>query len=161
VLLPDQDRSRWDHAAIAAGEDMLERAAALHSPGPLQLQAAIAACHATAPSWAETDWLQIVTLFDLLIAHDPSPVVRLNRAVAVSRLGSEHVARALADVDALADRLDGYHLFHATRAELLTRLARDDEAAAANARALGLTANEAERRLLATRLHRHPLTDGS
>jgi RNA polymerase sigma factor (sigma-70 family) len=161
VLLPDQDRSRWDHAAIAAGEDMLERAAALHSPGPLQLQAAIAACHATAPSWAETDWLQIVTLFDLLIAHDPSPVVRLNRAVAVSRLGSEHVTRALADVDALADRLDGYHLFHATRAELLTRLARDDEAAAANARALGLTANEAERRLLATRLHRHPLTDGS
>jgi RNA polymerase sigma factor (sigma-70 family) len=161
VLLPDQDRSRWDHPAIAAGEDMLERAAALHSPGPLQLQAAIAACHATAPSWAETDWLQIVTLFDLLIAHDPSPVVRLNRAVAVSRLGSEHVARALADVDALADRLDGYHLFHATRAELLTRLARDDEAAAANARALGLTANEAERRLLATRLHRHPLTDGS
>jgi RNA polymerase sigma factor (sigma-70 family) len=161
VLLPDQDRTLWDHEAIAAGEDMLERAAALHSPGPVQLQAAIAACHATAPSWEETDWLQIVTLFDVLVAHDPSPVVRLNRAVAVSRLGPEHVARALADVDALADRLDGYHLFHATRAELLTRLARDDEAAAANSRALGLTSNDAERRLLATRLHRHPLTDGS
>ncbi len=161
VLLPDQDRSRWDQVAIKAGEDMLDRAAARHSPGPFQLQAAIAACHATAPSWAETDWLQIVTLFDVLGAHDPSPVVRLNRAVAFSHLGREHVGQALAAVDELADRLDGYHLFHATRAQLLTRLGRDEEAATANARALGLTGNEAERRLLATRLHRHPLTDGS
>jgi RNA polymerase sigma-70 factor (ECF subfamily) len=161
VLLPDQDRSRWDHAAIAAGEAMLERAADLHAPGPLQLRASIAACHATASSWAETDWLQIVALFEVLAAYDPSPVVGLNRAVAVSHLGPEYVGRALADVDALADRLDGYHLLHATRAELLTRLGRDDEAAAANTRALGLTGNDAERRLLATRLHRHPLTDGS
>jgi RNA polymerase sigma factor (sigma-70 family) len=161
VLLPDQDRSRWDHAAIAAGEAMLERAAALRSPGPFQLRAAIAACHATSPSWDETDWLQIVTLFEVLTRHDPSPVVRLNRAVAMSQVGPQEVEPSLHDVDELADRLDGYHLFHATRALLLTRLGRDDEAAAANARALALTANEAERRLLATRLHRHPLTDGS
>ena len=161
VLLPDQDRSRWDHAAIAAGEAMLERAAALRSPGPFQLRAAIAACHATSPSWAETDWLQIVTLFEVLTRHDPSPVVRLNRAVAMSQIGPQEVAPSLEAVDELADRLDGYHLFHATRAELLTRLGRDDEAAAANARALALTTNDAERRLLTTRLHRRPLEDGS
>jgi RNA polymerase sigma-70 factor (ECF subfamily) len=161
VLLPDQDRSRWDHAAIAAGEGLLERAAALRSPGPFQLRAAIAACHATSPSWAETDWLQIVTLFEVLTRYDPSPVVRLNRAVAMSQIGPHEVEPSLHDVDELADRLDGYHLFHATRAQLLTRLGRDDEAAAANVRALALTTNEAERRLLATRLHRHPLTDGS
>ena len=87
MLLPDQDRSRWDHAAIAAGEAMLERAAALHSPGRSSCRAAIAACHATSPSWAETDWLQIVTLFEVLARHDPSPVVRLNRAVAMSQIG--------------------------------------------------------------------------
>jgi RNA polymerase sigma-70 factor (ECF subfamily) len=161
VLLPDQDRSRWDHTAIAAAEEMLDRAAALQAPGPYQLRAAIAACHATGPSWEETDWLQIVTLFDLLARHDPSPVVRLNRAVALSRLGPAYVEQALADVDALADGLDGYHLFHATRAELLTALGRADEADAANARALALTGNDAERRLLATRLHRRPLDDGS
>ena len=98
----------------------------------------------------------------MLTRYDPSPVVRLNRAVAMSQIGpAGGRARRWHAVDELADRLDGYHLFHATRAELLTRLGRDDEAAAANARALALTTNEAERRLLATRLHRHPLTDGS
>jgi RNA polymerase sigma-70 factor (ECF subfamily) len=81
--------------------------------------------------------------------------------VALAQLGPSQAARALADVDALADRLDAYHLFHATRAELLEMLGRPDEAAVANARALQLTTNDAERRLLATRLHRHPLTDGS
>jgi RNA polymerase sigma-70 factor (ECF subfamily) len=161
VLLPDQDRSLWDHAAIAEADGMLARAAALHAPGPFQLRAAIAACHATSPSWDQTDWLQIVTLFDVLARHDPSPVVRLNRAVAFSRLGPGHVAEALADVEVLAEPLAGYHLFHATRAELLTALGRTDEADAANARALELTANDAERRLLATRLHRRPLDDGS
>ncbi len=161
VLLPDQDRSRWDRDAIASGERMLERAAELHRPGPYQLRAAIAAIHATSPSWAETDWLQIVTLFEVLTRYDPSPVVRLNRAVAISRIGPHEVSRSLQAVDELAERLDGYHLFHATRADLLTRLGRDDEAAMANTRALSLTGNDAERRLLATRLHRHPLTDGS
>ena len=161
VLLADQDRSRWDSAALARGEAHLERASALHSPGRYQLQAAIAACHASSPSWADTDWLQIVTLYDLLVRHDASPVPRLNRAVALAQLGPDRARAALADVDALAGRLDGYHLFHATRAQLLAGLGRDDEAAAANRRALELTANDAERRLLATRLHRHPLTDGS
>jgi predicted RNA polymerase sigma factor len=161
VLLPDQDRSRWDHDAIAAGERMLERAAALQAPGPYQLRAAIAACHATSPSWEQTDWLQIAALFEALTTYDPSPVVRLNRAVAVSQLGEEHVPAALAAVDALAEPLDGYHLFHATRAQLLTRLGRGAEADAANARALALTTNDAERRLLTTRLHRRPLDDGS
>ncbi len=161
VLLPDQDRSLWDHTAIAAADDMLARAAALRSPGPFQLRAAIAACHATSPSWEETDWLQIVALYDVLSRHDPSPVVRLNRAVALSRLGPQRVAEALAEVDALADPLDGYHLLHATRAELLTALGRDAEADVANARALELTHNDAERRLLHTRLHRRPLDDGS
>ena len=161
VLLPDQDRSRWDRDAIAAGEVMLERAAALHRSGPFQLRAAIAACHATSPSWEETDWLQIVTLFEVLTRYDPSPVVRLNRAVAMSQIGPQEVAPSLDAVDELADRLDGYHLFHATRAELLAALGRADEADAANARALTLTGNDAERRLLATRLHRRPLDDGS
>jgi RNA polymerase sigma factor (sigma-70 family) len=161
VLLADQDRSRWDRAAIAAGEVMLERAAALHRSGPFQLRAAIAACHATSPSWEATDWLQIVTLFEVLTRYDPSPVVRLNRAVAMSQIGPQEVAPSLAAVDELADRLDGYHLFHATRAELLARLGRADEADDANNRALALTGNDAERRLLATRLHRRPLDDGS
>jgi RNA polymerase sigma-70 factor (ECF subfamily) len=161
VLLRDQDRSRWDRAALAAGEAHLHRAAALRSPGRYQLQAAIAACHASSPSWAETDWLQIVTLYDVLVRHDPSPVPRLNRAVALAQLGADRAQVALDEVDRLEGQLAGYHLFHATRAELLTRLGRDGEAAAANAVALELTGNDAERRLLTTRLHRRPLTDGS
>jgi RNA polymerase sigma factor (sigma-70 family) len=159
VLLRHQDRSRWDHAAIAAGEQLIERAAGLRRPGPYQLQAAIAAVHATAPSWEETDWLQIVMLYDVLARLDRSPVVRLNQAVARAQLGE--AAEALAQLDALGDRLAAYHLFHAARAELLTSLGRHDEAHEANRTALGLTANDAERRLLTTRLHRRPLDDGS
>jgi RNA polymerase sigma factor (sigma-70 family) len=159
VLLRHQDRSRWDHAAIAAGERLIERAAALRRPGPYQLQAAIAAVHATAPSWEETDWLQIVMLYEVLARLDRSPVVRLNQAVARAQLGE--AAQALAQLDALADPLAAYHLFHAARAELLTTLGRYDEAREANRTALGLTANDAERRLLTTRLRRRPLNDGS
>jgi predicted RNA polymerase sigma factor len=161
VLLRDQDRTAWDPTALAAGEDLLERAAALRSPGRYQLQAAIAACHASAPSWAETDWLQIVTLYELLRAYDASPVVRLNRAVALSQLGPRQAEVALAEVDDLAGELASYHLFHATRGQLLAGLGRADEADAAHRRALELTTNDAERRLLLTRLHRHPLQDGS
>ena len=159
---PTRTGRRWDHAAIAAGEAMLERAAALHAPGPLQLQAAIAACHATSA----------VVGGDRLAA-DRHPLRRARAATTPPRWSGStgrrpRPARARArrrarwpSVDALADRLDGYHLFHATRAELLTALGRDDEADAANTRALELTTNDAERRLLTTRLHRHPLSDGS
>jgi RNA polymerase sigma-70 factor (ECF subfamily) len=159
VLLRDQDRSLWDHDAIAAGERLIERAASLRQPGRYQLQAAIAAVHATGASWAETDWLQISLLYDELARHDPSPVVRLNQVVAHAQVVGP--VDALHRLEALAEPLAAYHLFHATRAELLTSVGRDDEAATANRRALELTANDAERRLLATRLHRRPLDDGS
>jgi predicted RNA polymerase sigma factor len=159
VLLRDQDRTLWDHEAIAEGERMIERAASLRNPGRYQLQAAIAAVHATGPSWAETDWLQISLLYDELSRWDSSPVVGLNQVVARAQVLGP--VDALAGLEPLAGPLDGYHLFHATRAELLTAVGRDDEAAAANRRALELTTNDAERRLLATRLHRRPLDDGS
>ncbi|HET9423481.1 MAG TPA: DUF6596 domain-containing protein [Nocardioides sp.] len=161
VLLADQDRSLWDRGALEQGTRYLEHAASLHSPGSYQLQGAIAACHAEAPSWKETDWLQIVTLYGFLIEQDPSPVVRLNAAIALAQLGPRQAAHALAEVEALADRLDGYHLWHATRAELLRLNDRQAEAAAADERALELTGNQAERRLIQTRLRRYPLTDGS
>lgn len=161
VLLRNQDRSLWETEAVAQGDRLLERAAALRRPGRYQLQAAIAACHASSPSWEETDWLQIVTLYELLLRTEFSPVARLNRAVALAQLGSKQAAVALSEVESLGDQLTSYHLFHATRAELLCAAGREDEAAAANQRALALTGNEAERRLLATRLHRHPLDDGS
>jgi predicted RNA polymerase sigma factor len=159
VLLRSQDRRLWDRDAIASGETMLEKASSLRQTGRWQLQAAIAACHTSAPSWGETDWLQIVTLYDLLVARDPSPVPRLNRAVAVAELGQPE--RALADLDRVSGALRGFHLFHAIRAEVLRALGRDDEAYAADRTALGLTANDAERRLLQTRLRRRGLDDGS
>ncbi len=159
VLLRDQDRALWDAAAIEQGERMIERAAALRRPGRYQLQAAIAAVHATGASWAETDWLQIVLLYDELARLDPSPVVRLNQVVARAQVTGP--ADALDTLATLAGPLAGYHLFHATRAQLLSDLGRDDEAAEANRRALELTANDAERRLLTTRLHRRRLDDGS
>jgi RNA polymerase sigma-70 factor (ECF subfamily) len=161
VLLRDQDRGLWDRVGIRTAESHLARAAELRAPGRIQLQAAIAACHAVGASWQETDWLQIVTLYDLLLGHDRSPVVRLNRAVALAQLGPERATAALSEVDGLRDELAGYHLFHASRAELLRVLGRNDDAAAADSQALSLTTNDAERRLLATRLRRHALTDGS
>ncbi len=159
VLLRDQDRTTWDRAGIGRAENYLARAAALRRPGKYQLQAAIAACHASAPSWEDTDWLQIRLLYDALLTHDASPVVRLNRAVAVAAL--EGPAAGLAEVDTLADDLDSYHLFHATRAELLRAAGRSAEAALADERALSLTDNTAERRLLQTRLLRNALDDGT
>jgi predicted RNA polymerase sigma factor len=161
VLLRDQDRSLWDGSAIKRAGEHLERAASLRSPGRYQLQAAIAMCHAEAPSWEETDWLQIVTLYGVLIVEDPSPVVRLNGAIALAQLGPRQAAVALADVETLEPKLAGYHLWHAARAELLRLNGRDDDATAADTRALELTSNDAERRLIQTRLRRHALTDGS
>ncbi len=150
VPLAVQDRSRWDAVAVSRADGYLERAAALRSPGRFQLQAAIAGCHCSAATWEQTDWLQIVTLYDLLLVHDPSPVVRLNHAVALSHVRGPQAA--LDAVDALAGRLDGYHLLHATRAQLLDELGRPAEARQANERALALAPGPAEQALLRERL---------
>ena len=150
VLLQDQDRGRWDQERIASAIVLLQRAATLPRTGPYQLQAAIAACHAEVQTWGETDWQQIVALYDALLELMPSPVVELNRAIA--RRYRDGASAALDDTDRLADALDGYYLFHATRAELLRDLGREPEARAALTRALELTANPAERALLQKRL---------
>lgn len=150
VLLADQDRSLWDREAIADAILLVERAGAMRRAGPYQLQAAIAACHAEAPSWEATDWPQILVLYDMLLRVNRSPVVRLNRAVALRWVGGPEAA--LAVVEPLARELDGYHIFHATRAELLLELGRREQARAAELRALGLTVNRAERSLLQRRL---------
>jgi RNA polymerase sigma factor (sigma-70 family) len=150
VLLEDQDRARWDDVAISRADGYLATAAALGHPGRFQLQAAIAGCHANATSWAETDWLQILTLYDLLLRFDSSPVIRLNHAIALSHLRGP--GAALGEVDEVADRLSGYHLLHATRAQLLTALGDHAAARVANERALALTHNPAEQQLLRSRL---------
>lgn len=154
VLLEDQDRSLWDRAAITAAVARLRRAAARDRPGPYQVQAAIAAQHALAPSYAGTDWSAIRSLYDILEGWQPSPVVRLARAVATRYTDGPEAA--LAEVDALEDRLVGYRLWHATRAEFLRALGRPAEAAAATRRALALATNAAERELLARRLSDQP-----
>ena len=150
VLLADQDRARWNHALIAEAIALIERAAAFGRPGPYQLEAAIAACHAEAPNFEATDWHQVVVLYDMLLALAPSPVVKLNRAIAVWKI--EGPAAALHDLEDIAPKLDGYHLFHATRGELLSELGRREQARASQLRALDLTDNAAERSLLQRRL---------
>jgi RNA polymerase sigma-70 factor, ECF subfamily len=144
VLLEDQDRALWNLDRIDEGLRVLERAVSLRRPGPYQLQAAIAAAHAEGRPWAE-----IVLLYDRLSELDPSPVVQLNRAVAVALAGN--VDEALALMDEL-EGLEGYHLLHAARADLLRRLDRREEAALSYRRALELTANEPETRYLERRL---------
>ena len=150
VLLPDQDRSLWDGAAIAEGIELLDRAGAMHASGPYQVQGAIAALHSEARSWEETDWHQIVLLYDALVRMADSPVVRLNRAVALSHFAGPEVA--LGEVNDLAISLEGYHLFHAARADLLDRVGEDVLARAARLRALHLCQNPAERSLLERKL---------
>jgi RNA polymerase sigma factor (sigma-70 family) len=150
VLLEHQDRSNWDHEAIAAASRLLQRAAKHHQPGPYQLQAAIVACHAEAADWANTDWEQIVLLYDMLLHLVPSPLTGLHRSIALRYTAGPEAA--FAEVDALAAALDGYHLYHATRADLLWTLGRVDEARAANRRALELTANPAEQAVLRRRI---------
>jgi predicted RNA polymerase sigma factor len=150
VLLADQDRSRWDKTMITSGVRRLARAATLGPPGSYQLQAAIAAQHALAPSYAATDWAAVRGLYDRLLELRPSPVVALSRAVATGFVDGP--AAALAEVDALEERLAGYRMWHATRADLLARLGRTAEAADATRRALALATNDAERDLLARRL---------
>jgi RNA polymerase sigma-70 factor (ECF subfamily) len=148
VLLRDQDRSLWDAALLAEGAGLVEQALRRGRPGTYQVQAAIAAVHAAAPAYADTDWAQVAALYETLRAIDPGPVVALNAAVAVAECGD--VVAALAQVDAL--ELASYHLFHATRADLLARLGRDADARDAYARALDLATEEADRRFLAERV---------
>ncbi|MFF4593346.1 RNA polymerase sigma factor [Amycolatopsis sp. NPDC001319] len=150
VTLEDQDRARWDAAAIDEGLALVDTALHRGSPGPYQLQAAIAACHAAAATAADTDWPQIAALYGELAKRVPSPVVQLNRAVAVAM--ADGPAAGLALVDAMAGDLDGYHLLPATRADLLRRLGRCEEAADAYRVALALAGNEADRRFLRRRL---------
>ena len=150
VLLADQDRGAWDRAAIAEGLALTERALALGSRGRYALQAVIAAEHARAARPEDTDWERIAGAYDRLHALDPSPVIALNRAVAVAMAHGPEAGLALADEQ--AEALAGYHLLHATRADLLRRLGRVEEARAAYSRALELVAVPAERRFLRERL---------
>ena len=150
IQLQHQDRSRWDRKAIADAGRLIAGAAARRRPGPYQLQAAIVACHAEAERWEDTDWTQILVLYDMLLHLAPSPVTRLHRAVALRYVDGP--AAALAEVDALGAELDGYHLLHATRAELLRDLGDTDAARAADERALARTVNPAEWSLLRRRL---------
>ncbi|MFB4305937.1 RNA polymerase sigma factor [Actinomadura sp. GTD37] len=152
VTLENQDRSRWDRALIAEGVATLDRALAKRSAGPYQLQAAIAACHATAPGAASTDWPQIASLYGELARLAPSPVVDLNRAVAAAMADGVPAGLALVDELAASGRLAGYHLLPATRADLLRRDGRTAEAKAAYEEAMELAPTEADRRYLAGRL---------
>ncbi|MER5622154.1 sigma-70 family RNA polymerase sigma factor [Streptosporangium sp. NPDC002544] len=151
VLLADQDRSRWDHHAIEQATALLTRAALAHRrPGPYQVQAAIVACHAEATVFADTDWAQILVLYDMLLHLAPSPITRLQRAIA--RRHVHGAAAALPEVDALEHDLTSYALWHATRAELLRELGEAEQARACDKRALELTANPAQQALLTERL---------
>jgi RNA polymerase sigma-70 factor (ECF subfamily) len=152
VLLEDQDRSKWDAGLIAEGRALVERALDTRRFGPYAVQAAIAAVHAAAPTAADTDWRRVVSLYDALVAMTPSPVVELNRAVAVAM--RDGPAAGLALIDAVLGRgdLDAYHLAHAARADLLRRLGRRDAARTAYERALALALQEPERRFLSKRL---------
>jgi RNA polymerase sigma-70 factor (ECF subfamily) len=147
VLLADQDRSLWQRPKIAEGQALVRRLLRRGEPGPFQIQAAINAVHSDADSAAETDWHQIVVLYDQLMTLTPTPVVAMNRAIAVAETAGAHVA-----LDALEDlKLDSYQPFHATRAEMLRRLGRVTEAEQAYEAALALSTNPHERRLLVRR----------
>ena len=144
VLLPDQDRRLWDRGLIAEGQAIVRACIRRNQPGPYQLQAAINAVHSDAPAAADTDWGQVLDLYDQLLSCAPTPVVALNRAVAVGEVHGP--AAALAVVEQL--ELPEYHLFHATRAHLLRQLGRDAQAVDAYDAAIARTVNGAERRFL-------------
>jgi RNA polymerase sigma-70 factor (ECF subfamily) len=147
VRLADQDRSLWTRSSIDEGHILVRACLRRNMPGPYQLQAAIAAVHADAPIAAATDWSQIVALYDQLLTFTPTPIVALNRAIAIAELdGPEPALVLLESLD-----LDNYHLYHAARADLLLRVGRRDEAAAEFERALDLTTNDVERDLLRRR----------
>jgi RNA polymerase sigma-70 factor, ECF subfamily len=146
-LLGDQDRSLWDAAMIAEGQDLVRACLRRDRPGPYQIQAAINAVHSDAPTAADTDWSQILTLYDQLMAIAPTPVVALNRAVALAEVHGPEAA--LAVVEQL--EIEGYHLLHAARADLLRRLGRTSEAVEAYDAALSTVGNDSERRFLQRR----------
>jgi RNA polymerase sigma-70 factor (ECF subfamily) len=150
VLLEDQDRARWDQEMIDEGLALIDTAVEIRRPGPYQVQAAIAALHARAPRPEDTDWPQIATLYRGLKAMWPSPVIELNRAVAIAMADGPDAGLAL--MEPLADELDRYHLFHAARADLLRRSGRIAEAKAAYRKALALVTNPVERRFLMQRV---------
>jgi RNA polymerase sigma-70 factor (ECF subfamily) len=150
VLLEDQDRARWDHDLIDEGLAVLETAVELRRPGSYQVEAAIAACHARAARPEDTDWAEIAALYGTLARMGPSPVVELNRAVAVAMADGPRAGLAI--LEPLGEDLDAYHLLHAARADLLRREGRRDEAAEAYRRALELVTNDTERRFLEGRL---------
>jgi RNA polymerase sigma-70 factor (ECF subfamily) len=152
VLLADQDRSLWDRGLIEEGVALVERALSSRRFGPYTLQAAIAAVHAEAPAADATDWPQIVGLYDVLARADPSPVVKLNRAVAVAMRDDPAAGLALIDELVAGGELASYHLAHSARADLCRRLGRTAEARAGYERALALARQEPERRFLARRL---------
>jgi RNA polymerase sigma-70 factor (ECF subfamily) len=151
VVLEEQDRRRWNHAQIAEALPLVDEALG-GGPGPFALQAAIAALHCQAVRSEDTDWPQIVRLYDVLERQQPSPVVSLNRAAAVAMVAGPEAALALIDALAAGAELDSYHLLHAARADLLRRLGSSREAAKSYARALELVTNDAERRFLERRL---------
>ncbi|HEX6839836.1 MAG TPA: RNA polymerase sigma factor, partial [Polyangia bacterium] len=150
VLLADQDRGRWDRAQIDEGLALVRAALRRGRPGPYALQAAIAAVHAEATTADATDWPQIAELYRVLWTMHQTPVIALNRAVAVAEVHGPKIGLDLVEV--LAEALDGYHLFHATRADFLRRLGRLAEAADAYRAALARAENEAERRFISKRL---------
>jgi len=152
VLLEHQDRTLWDRAEIETGRTLLERALALRRPGPYQIQAAIAALHAEARTAAHTDWPQIAALYDELLRRDPSPVVELNRAVAVGMARGPLAGLALMQQPTLAEALDGYHWYHAAAADFLRRAGYRAEARTAYVRALALCDNRAEQAFLTRRI---------
>jgi RNA polymerase sigma-70 factor (ECF subfamily) len=156
ILLSDQDRSRWNPDQIAEGSALVERALAMRRSGPYALQAAIAAAHANAVTSDATDWADIVGLYEILLRVDPSPVIELNRAVAVAM--RDGPAAGLALIDAILERgdLSDYHLAHAARADLCRRLGRTGQARASYQRAIALTRQEPERRFLERRLAELP-----
>jgi RNA polymerase sigma-70 factor (ECF subfamily) len=160
VLLADQDRTRWDRQEIEEGLPVVDRALRFGRPGPYQIQAAIAAVHARADRAEETDWTEIAGLYGRLAVVAPSPVVELNRAVAVAMAGDLEGGLALADAVAAAGSLSGYLWLHSTRADLLRRLGRPSEAARAYRRALDLATNPVERSFLERRLAEVRLNEG-
>jgi RNA polymerase sigma-70 factor (ECF subfamily) len=156
VRLSEQNRALWDTDLIAEGQQIVRECLRRNQPGPYQLQAAIAAVHSDAPTVADTDWEQVVALYNHLYALAPTPVVAMNRAIAVAEVDGPEPALKI--LEALP--LENYYLFHATRADLLGRLGRTEEAGAAYDRAITLTSNTAEQQLLERRRRelQHPLT---